>query len=219
MPRRGDKTLVAAFDQELALEKIADHPAEHILGIDEVGMGCWAGPVVVAGVVLPKGWSHPKVKDSKKLSPKQRVKAKAIIRHAALTHVVLEASNKMVDEYGIKTVRDWLTEGCALYCLKRYPDALIVQDGDIPVVIDGKPQNMVWLAQADVHVPAVSAASVVAKVHRDSFMVEQHKVYPNYGFNTNMGYGTPTHKKGLETHGVTEIHRRSYKPIKRFLVS
>lgn len=214
---------MTTFDQELALEKIAKHPSEQVLGIDEVGMGCWAGPVVVAGVVLPKGWHHSKVKDSKKLkqgrSLKKLVAAKAIVLRESLTHVVLEASNKMVDQYGIKQVRDWLTEGCALYCLRRFPDALIVQDGDVPVVIDDRPQNMVWLTEADVHVPAVSAASVLAKVHRDYHMAEQHKLYPHYGFNTNMGYGTPVHRAGLKSHGVTELHRRSYKPIKRFLVS
>jgi ribonuclease HII len=218
MPRKSDKS-PGSFEQELALEKIAKHTSEYVLGIDEVGMGCWAGPVVVAGVVLPKGWSHKSVRDSKKLSPKQRVKAKAIILHECLTHVVLEASNEMVDEYGIKRVRDWLTEGCALYCLRRYPKALIVQDGDVPVVIDGSPQDMVWLAKADVYVPAVSAASVLAKVHRDTFMVSQHKYYPHYGFNTNVGYGTPVHMAGLKAHGVTKLHRRSYKPIKRCLVS
>lgn len=208
---------MSAFDQELALEKIAKHPAEYVLGIDEVGMGSWAGPVVVAGVVLPKGWSHKDVKDSKKLTPKRRVKAKAIILRACVAHVVLESSNTEVDKHGIKRVRDWLTEGCALYCLRRFPQALIVQDGDVPVVIDGKPQDMVWLAQADVHVPAVSAASILAKVHRDAFMVEQHKLYPHYGFKTNMGYGTPAHKNGILSHGVTPLHRQSYKPIKNFM--
>ena len=217
MPRKGDTTLVAAFSQELALEKIANSPSEHVIGIDEVGMGCWAGPVVVAGAVLPKGWSDPKVKDSKKLTPKQRVKAKAIILRESVAHVVLEASNVMVDQYGIGQVRDWLTEGCALYCLRRYPDALVVQDGDVPVVIGDQPQNMVWLA--NVYVPAVSAASVLAKVHRDSFMKFQATLHPHYGWNTNMGYGTPAHVSGLKSHGVTELHRRSYKPIKRFLLS
>jgi ribonuclease HII len=77
---------------------------------------------------------------------------------------------------------------------------------------------MVWLTKADALVPAVSAASVVAKVHRDEFMREQAANYAGYGFETNMGYGTKRHMHGLRTRGVCPLHRRSYRPVKPFLV-
>lgn len=201
--------------QKWALGRIESYTSEYVIGIDEVGMGCWAGPVVVAGAVLPKGWSHKDVKDSKKLSPKRREKAWTILQESVLARAVLWADNTVVDQYGVHRVREWLTEGAALYCLRRFPEALIVQDGDVPAVIGGAPQNMVWLAQADVYVPAVSAASVIAKVSRDRYMKQMHAQYPHYGWGTNMGYGTDAHSAGLLVHGACALHRRSYRPVQR----
>jgi ribonuclease HII len=201
--------------QMRALEKIEASPAPYVIGIDEVGMGSWAGPVVVAGVVLPKGWKHKDIKDSKKLSPKRRELAFQLVTQHSLARVVLWSNNQEIDRHGIRTVRDWLTEGAALYCLRRYPDALIVQDGDVPVVIGGIPQNMVWLSKADVFVPAVSAASCLAKVSRDAYMRQVHDTYPHYGWDTNMGYGTQAHSEGLLEHGACPLHRMRYKPVIR----
>jgi ribonuclease HII len=201
--------------QQRALEQIESSASAHVIGIDEVGMGCWAGPVVVAGVVLPKGWAHKDVKDSKKLSPKRREKAWQLLHEVVLTKVVLWASNEEVDRHGVRQVREWLTEGAALYCMRRFPEALIVQDGDVPAMVGGAPQNMVWLAKADVYVPAVSAASIIAKVSRDYYMHQAHVQYPYYGWNTNVGYGTELHSAGLLGHGACPLHRRSYKPVQR----
>jgi len=198
--------------QQRALQCIEDHSSEYILGVDEVGVGSWAGPVTVAGCVFPSGWKNPAVKDSKQLTPLRRHEARKVVLQEALMSVVLEAPNTVIDEYGMQEVHAWLTEGVIFYCLRRYPSALVVQDGETPVAVEGNPP-MIWLAKADVYVPSVSAASVLAKEHRDAFMREQHGAYPSYGFRTNMGYGTPQHQVGLHRVGVCPLHRMSYKPV------
>ena len=204
--------------QQLALEKIAASLSTTVIGIDEVGMGCWAGPVTVAGVVVPKGWDAEGVEDSKSLSPRQRKKAEGTIKAQALSYAIFSASHEEVDRQGVGSTRDRLTEQVALQLLQPFPDALIVQDGEVPAVIGARPQNMVWLAKADVLVPAVSAASILAKVCRDEFMVAMSRLYPGYAFERNMGYGVPAHIAGLRKLGPCPIHRISYKPVKRFLV-
>jgi ribonuclease HII len=205
---------VLGVAQQRALQLIAEYPLPYLIGIDEVGVGSWAGPVVVAGCVVTAGWRDAAVKDSKQLTQKRRQVARDIILRSALASVVLEASSDIIDQYGIGKVHAWLTEGVALYCLRRFPDALVIQDGELPIPVGGGPP-MVWLAKADVHVPAVSAASVLAKEHRDKYMREQHALYPAYGFNTNMGYGTPQHHKGLQQVGTCPLHRISYKPVQQ----
>ena len=205
-------------EQIQALEKIGASTSEVVIGIDEVGVGCWAGPMTVAGVAVPRGWSHPEVKDSKALSKGKRKKAEAIVKESALSWFITSATNSEIDVEGVQHARARLTEEVALKMLQYFPGALLVQDGDLPVVIGGAPQNMVWLAKADVLVPAVSAASVLAKVCRDEFMLLQSKNYPGYGFETNMGYGTAKHIEGLLAKGVCQLHRLSYKPVKQHLV-
>lgn len=205
-------------EQQLALEKIGASPSPTVLGIDEVGMGCWAGPVTVAGVVVPKGWDAEGVRDSKALTPRQRKKAEGAIRAQALSYAIFSASHAEVDREGVGRVRDRLTEQVALQLLQPFPNALIVQDGELPAVIGSRPQNMVWMAKADALVPAVSAASILAKVCRDEFMVAMARLYPGYAFERNMGYGVPAHIEGLRRLGPCPIHRLSYKPVKRFLV-
>lgn len=198
--------------QKLALRRIEEYPAPYVIGVDEVGIGPWAGPVVVAGCVLRKGWSDASIKDSKCLTPNRRKEASKIIRENALLHVILDSPNTMIDAHGIGVVRAWLTESVILYCLRRFPDALVVQDGDVPIPVAGNPP-MIWLAKADAYVTSVSAASVIAKEHRDAYMIEQHKFYPQYGFKKHKGYGTEFHAQQLELYGLCPLHRTSYKPV------
>jgi ribonuclease HII len=202
--------------QERALERIASFSSELISGIDEVGMGSWAGPMYVAAVVLPKAWDHDEVADSKRLTHNQRVRALEHVMAEAKGHCVLKAEPADIDKHGIVKVRERLTEGCALYCRRRYPTALIVQDGDVPVEVDGGVMRVVWCPKADVIVPAVSAASILAKVMRDLFMKKMAEVYPGYGFETNVGYHSKKHCWGLEHLGPTPIHRLSYKPVRAY---
>ena len=213
--KRKDKELLTG-EQKIALQYISDSQAECIIGIDEVGLGCWAGPVTVGAVVVPKSWSDERVKDSKMLTAKRRQEAGEVIRQEAKMFVLLSGTNEDIDSEGLYRVRDRLVEAAAVSCLLRFPDALIVQDGDTPSPVSNIPRDMVWLPAADVHVPAVSAASVLAKLHRDAFMVEQSRLHPEYGFASNKGYYAPQHFSALLNNGITKLHRRSFKPVRRF---
>lgn len=209
---------VLSPQQQSALDKIAASSAEQVIGIDEVGMGCLAGPVVVAAVVLPKGWSHDEVRDSKQLTHRKRLKAwQEHILPNALTYCVLSQPSTAIDAEGIWEVRGRLTEGAAVYCRAKFPSGLVVQDGDIPIEVDGSIRRVVWLPKADQLVAAVSAASILAKVSRDLYMKEAAKTYPGYGFETNVGYFSEKHRAGLEKLGPCPIHRMRFKPVQAYM--
>jgi ribonuclease HII len=214
-PKRRKHQLVLNQEQIAALERISSHDADYIIGIDEVGVGCWAGPVVVAGVAVPKGWSDPMVDDSKELSPARREKAlDEVILPAIAGCCLLSNTAEVIDEIGIELAKTQLTEGVALYLRQRFPGCLIVQDGNRPVAVNGTKKNVVCVVKGDSLVPAVSAASIVAKVTRDRYMREQHELYPDFGFNTNVGYHSLKHKHALMAQGPTPLHRRSFRPVK-----
>ena len=205
--------------QRDALKRIEESKAEFIIGIDEVGMGCWAGPMAVAGVVVPKGWTHPDVMDSKEFKQKRdkmfRVLLEAVYPNV-LDKCLLSRPAHLLDEYGLEASQRYLTEGVAVMLRQRYPGALVVQDG-APVPVDGSLRRVIALPKADLHVKAVGAASILAKVSRDQNMIQQSKVYPGYGFETNMGYHSLTHKQALREQGPTPLHRRSFRPVKEII--
>ncbi len=206
------------LSQLRALEEINRSSASHIIGIDESGIGCLAGPLVVAGVAVPKGWSHPDVKDSKMLSPKQRARVlQEVIYEQELVTCMLYRHAHDIDEVGIRKSIHQLTEGVALYLLRRLPDALVVQDGEDPVPVEGSLKNVVYLAKADRHVPAVSAASILAKESHDLYMREQHQLYPHWDFESNVGYPSLKHRQAVAKHGLSPIHRVSYGALKKYL--
>lgn len=180
------------------------------VGIDEVGRGCWAGPVVAGAVILNRPIDG--LKDSKKLSKKQRESlTEAINEDAAVGLGWVEAFT--VDEIGI-------TEAVRL-AMQRALDQITVEYDE--VIIDGHlnflPDNPKTQAviKADDTVPAVSAASIVAKVARDNYMTSMDESFPQYGFGKHVGYGTAQHLAMLKQYGVTELHRQSFKPIKTLL--
>ena len=191
---------------------------EVVVGIDEVGRGCWAGPLLAAAVILnPKqldfNGNKWKLLDSKKMSKLQRAVADVQIRKAALSYGIGWVTPSEIDQLG-------LTKATQL-AMRRAIDKV-----DIPysrVIIDGNYNYLSnipmteALIQADNTIPAVSAASIIAKVARDTYMTEQAALYPGYGFDKHVGYGTKRHIEALMEHGVTPIHRKSYKPIKDFL--
>lgn len=181
-----------------------------VIGIDEVGRGAWAGPLVVGAIQL----SRPiyGLADSKKLTYKKRVKlAKEIY--------------KKCDNWGLGWVEAGeidklgLTQAMTL-AIER---ALFGFDEDVDIVIDGTinylPDNSLARCEigADSTIPAVSAASILAKVARDNFMIEQAVRFPNYGFDRNVGYGTRLHIESLKKFGISPIHRTSYKPVQAIL--
>lgn len=200
--------------QQRILQYIKDSAATHVLGVDEVGLGAWAGPVAVAGAVFEKGWLDPQVKDSKLLTHNKRVKALEVIFKEASCYCVLFMPSITIDELGVEGARRHLFESVILYCRRRFPTSVAVQDGELVEV--GGEENIVALPKADLLVPAVSAASIIAKVSRDLYMKNLAKTYPYYGFETNVGYHSTAHVAGLEKHGPCPEHRRSYRPLRKY---
>lgn len=198
--------------QEEGLKYVLSSKAKYIIGVDEVGTGAWAGPIVVAGAVFLKGWGHPDVKDSKVLTAKSRELAlHQAILPAVVWHMVLDSSVSAIDEKGVNYVLDTLTLEIMIACSSFYPDSVIVLDGERELALPNS--DVLAFPKADSLVPAVSAASIIAKVTRDKTMIELAKTYPGYDLHNNVGYGTPKHQIGLDKLGPCAIHRRSYRPV------
>jgi ribonuclease HII len=181
------------------------------VGIDEVGRGCWAGPLVAGAVVLAQ--PIPGLKDSKKLSKLQRERLAKIIQEQAVAIGLGWVWPADIDSGGITAaVKSAMQQ--ALAAITADYDEIIV-DGNINYFADNARARAV--IKADDLFPCVSAASIVAKVARDQYMEAMAAEYPGYGFEQHVGYGTALHIACLKTLGVTTIHRRSYKPIRALL--
>ena len=187
-------------------------PYKLIIGADEVGLGCIAGPAVTAAVVLPEDKKFVGLKDSKKMKPGDREWMSVKIKEEALGWVIAGSSSKNIDRYGISACRWFCMAMCANECLRRFPDARVIVDGN--VTIPGIPKNLQKaVVKADDKFQAVSAASVIAKVHRDHLMIKLWEKYPYYNWKKNAGYGTKEHLAALRKYGVTPQHRKSYGPV------
>ncbi len=152
--------------------------------------------------------------DSKTVSPKKRETVlSTVIRPSALYSCVLYKTNEYIDRYTLGKAWRELVESAAVLCRIRFPDALIVLDGDQHVDIEGDKKNVMCFPKADNLVRAVAAASILAKVTRDTFMKQMATYYPGYGFETNVGYHSETHDKALLERGPTPLHRMTYKPL------
>lgn len=186
-----------------------------IVGIDEVGRGCWAGPLVAAAVGFTGDVQLPGLNDSKKLTAKKRFALTSEIKNLTDCTGIGWVWPNEINELGLtEAVR--LAMQRAFDQLSVYPDELII-DGSINYLPHLK--NSKAVIKADGLVPAVSAASVIAKVARDTYMITISKKYPEYGFEKHVGYGTKLHIDALKQYGVLPIHRVHYKPIKRLLGS
>jgi ribonuclease HII len=182
-----------------------------IVGIDEVGRGCWAGPVVAGAVALATPIFG--LKDSKKLSKRQREALTILINQQAAAVGIGWVSALEVDTIGL-TAAVRLAMARALDQIDTAYDEIII-DGSFNFLADNP--KATTLVKADDLIPAVSAASIVAKVARDNYMTELGAQLPQYGFESHVGYGTAQHLAALRVHGVTEHHRKSYKPIAALL--
>lgn len=182
-----------------------------IVGIDEVGRGCLAGPLVAGAVMLAEPIAG--LRDSKKLTKLQRAKFDVIIRTQAVAYGLGWASVDEIDTLG-------LTAAVGL-AMQRALDAITAAYEEI--VIDGNHNFMAanpksrCLIGADDLIPEVSAASIIAKVARDTFMQEISQQYPAYGFAQHVGYGTAAHRAALKLHGICDLHRRSFAPVRQVL--
>ena len=185
-------------------EKEYEH-LRYVCGIDEVGRGPFAGPVVACAVILPKDCSILYINDSKKLSEKKREELYEIITKEAVSFGIGIRDNKRIDEINIleatyEAMRD------AINNLSVKPDVLL----NDAVTIPGVDIKQVPIIKGDAKSISIGAASIVAKVSRDRMMAEFDKIYPGYDLAKNKGYGTAAHIEGIKKYGPCEIHRRSF---------
>ena len=187
-----------------------------ILGIDEVGRGPWAGPLVVGAVVLPDSHTIEGLTDSKKLSAKKREALNIRIQEEALGWGLGWVHAQEIDEVGLSAALRLATVRAVEAVKAPYHEIII--DGTINFLKEtNKGAYVTTMPKADLLIPAVSAASIIAKVARDTYMAEQGITFPAYGFESHVGYGTAQHQQALIQHGVTELHRTSFAPIKKLL--
>jgi len=189
-----------------------DYHGPDLAGVDEVGRGPLAGDVVAAAVILDPHRPVDGLRDSKKLSPRRRLELAGLIRERALAWSVARASVAEIDELNILQA--------SLLAMHRAVQGLAMQPGY--VLVDGNrlprwdyPSETV--VKGDDRVPAIAAASILAKVQRDSELIALEDEYPGYGFASHKGYPTAAHLQALQTLGVTPVHRRSFGPVKKVL--
>jgi ribonuclease HII len=186
---------------------------ELLAGVDEVGRGPLAGPVVAAAVILDTANPIKDLKDSKKLSHKRRVFMSDEIKSKALAWSLGRAEVEEIDELNILKA-SLLAMKRAVESLETRPDMVVV-DGQYTPDVDYK---KVAIIKGDSLIPAISAASIIAKVARDDEMINFDKIYPGYGFSSHKGYPTKQHIESLERLGITEIHRRSFAPVAKYIL-
>ena len=195
-----------------------------ILGIDEVGRGPWAGPLVVGAVILG-GAEIDGLDDSKKLTKKRRQTLDALIRQQAAAWALGWVSAQELDDIGMSEALRLATRRAVEQIQAQcHQQNLAFSE----IIIDGKANFLrgtalekfaMTMPKADGLIPSVSAASIVAKVARDQFMAEQDAVYPGYGFASNAGYGVAKHRAAIERLGVTPLHRLSFAPLVKYAVT
>lgn len=186
-------------------QKYLDRGYQNIAGIDEVGRGPLAGPVCAAAVILPPGLVIDGINDSKKLTEKKREALYDIIAKEAVAWATAYVSPEVIDQINIRQATHRAMQ-MAVDALKIPADFLLV-DGNDRIPFDTESE---YIIKGDAKSQSIAAASIMAKVTRDRYMVEMDSVYPGYGFAKNKGYGTKVHMEGIRTIGLCPIHRRSF---------
>ena len=198
-----------------------------ILGIDEVGRGPYAGPLVIGACILGD-WQNSenaewikKLTDSKKLSAKRREELYVLIKEKALATATGWVSSTEIDEVGLSKALRLATRRAVEQIQKtKVPFSEIIIDGTMNFLMGTKLEKYVsTLKKGDFLVKEISAASILAKVERDKYMTELDAVYPEYGFGKHVGYGTAAHQKAMEEFGLTPEHRRSFRPVREIAES
>lgn len=187
--------------------EMAELGAQYIAGVDEVGRGPFAGPVVCAAVILPLEKKNliEGIDDSKKLKEGERERLAELIKERAIAYKICEVDNKTIDRINIlqatKLCMKQAVEGLAVE-----PDVVFV-DGNFKIDISMPQQTLI---KGDALSYSIGAASILAKVYRDRLMCEFDKIYPQYGFAQHKGYGTKMHRDAIREYGLCEIHRRTF---------
>ena len=204
-PRKRRSSLRWTFERGLRPEGVAV-----IAGVDEVGRGCWAGPVYAVAAILPDGLKHRHLNDSKILPAECRAELNHFLcAHPEVRWAIGIATTGEIDTHNILRA--------SLLAMRRAVEALAVEphlcliDGNMKA---GLRCTEVTVIDGDAKCPSIAAASVIAKVARDAAMVELAALYPHYGLENHKGYGTPEHQRALALHGPCAIHRRNFAPIR-----
>lgn len=187
------------------------HPAFRLAGVDEAGRGPLAGPVVAAAVILDENQPIAGLADSKQLSARRREELYARIAERALCVGVAVIEAEEIDRINI--LQATLKAMCQAVAELPMKPTMVHVDGNQPPPLDLPLKTLVGGDRFD---PAISAASIVAKVHRDRLMQTWHLQYPDYGFDRNKGYPTPAHLAALDHCGPCPAHRRSFRPVAQF---
>ncbi len=209
------RELQKQVEEDLRLEKMLAYEKELyaqgiqlIAGVDEVGRGPLAGPVVAAAVILPENCKILGLNDSKKIPKSKHQAIYQAVLDQALSVGIGVKDNQVIDQVNIyEATKLAMLE--AIQELDQQPQHLLIDAMKLDV-----PISQTSIIKGDANSLSIAAASIVAKVTRDQMMAEYDQEYPGYDFAQNAGYGTSNHLEGLEKHGVTPIHRRSFEPIK-----
>lgn len=187
-------------------------------GVDEVGRGCLAGPVIAACVVLDydrlsalDAKDRDLIRDSKTLSAKQRAEAVRLIGAISRDQSIGIADAREIESVGILKAT-FLAMNRAIAGLKKVAPGILLVDGNQS--IQGQPIKQQTIVKGDSLCFSIAAASIIAKEHRDLFMQQQAETHPHWGFDRHVGYGTADHLSAIEQHGICELHRRNFAPIR-----
>jgi ribonuclease HII len=189
--------MLQPFYQEILLEA----------GCDEAGRGCYAGPVFAAAVILPKGFHHPLLNDSKQVPEKNRDLLRPIIEKEAISFGVARIDNEEIDQTNILKAA-FKSMHLAVDQLKKKPQLLLV-DGNRFIPYKKTPHQC--FIKGDGIYASIAAASILAKTYRDEYMLGLHEEFPQYGWNKNKGYGTAFHRNAIEEFGLCKYHRKSFR--------
>ena len=205
---------------DLSYEQKHSSKFKYVIGVDEVGRGPWAGPVVACACVLPEGVDLPEaITDSKKLTDKKRKVISDEIIHK-IPYGLGVVSAQEIDDLNILQA----TFLAMHKAVKELATKLDITNDEYFVLVDGNKlppydefKNSESIVKGDSISLTIAAGSIIAKVYRDELMAEYAKQHPHYAWEKNAGYGTKAHQEGLAKHGVTELHRKSFKPIAALL--
>ena len=177
------------------------------VGTDEAGRGCLSGPVVAAAVILPKGFDHPLLNDSKKLTEKQRLLLKPIIEREALSFGLGVVGEKEIDKINILQA-SILAMHKSISAMSLLPEFIIVDGNKFHPYREIPSQTIV---KGDAKFKSIAAASVLAKTYRDALMLSMHTQFPEYNWKKNKGYPTREHRNAIRAFGITSFHRKTFR--------